>query len=479
MKKVRTMQFNMALNFIRTLFTTIFPLISFKYITNVLSQESIGKINYGNSIVQYFLILAGLGISTYATRECAKVRDNSKKINVLGSELFTINIISMICSYLAMLIIIFSLPKLNDYRILIFIQSVVIFFTTIGADWVNIVYEDYIYITFRTIIIQIVSLLLMVLFVKKPDDYIIYAIISSLSTAITNFSNWIYIKKYIKLKLTLSYTLLKHIKSIVLIFFVNIAISIYVNSDLTMLGYMKNDVDVGIYTVATKVYSSAKTLLAAVISVTIPRLSYNYEHNKKEYFINLEAILSLIIFIAFPIIIGIFTIPEFLIQILSSSEYSESIIPVRLLDLALLPTMLSTIVNNNILIAQRKEKYVLFSTCFAALINIIMNVILIPKYSYVATGMTTLFAEISVMIICLIQARHTLIKLNVINLLKDIIKVTLGCVYIVAVYFILVNCLTKTIYFYVLYILISVIGYLVIQKIFNHRGLQLFNFNNK
>lgn len=69
--KKKSLAKNAALNMFKTLMSMIFPLVTYPYVTRILQVENIGKINFSGSVVSYFTLLAGLGISTYAIREGA------------------------------------------------------------------------------------------------------------------------------------------------------------------------------------------------------------------------------------------------------------------------------------------------------------------------------------------------------------------------------------------------------------------------
>ena len=77
--KVRSLKFNSVVNLIKTILGIIFPLITFPYASRVLGATGIGKVDYANSISNYFILFASLGIATYTIREGAKVRDDKKK----------------------------------------------------------------------------------------------------------------------------------------------------------------------------------------------------------------------------------------------------------------------------------------------------------------------------------------------------------------------------------------------------------------
>lgn len=472
--KRKSLKMNIFLNLLKTIFTTFFPLVSFKYVSSVLEKSGIGIINFSNSIVQYFSIIAALGVSTYAIRECTKVRDDRKQLNELSCELFTINVISTVVSYVCLIIVVLIIPKIFAYRSIVFILSVNIVCTTIGVEWVNIVQEDFLYITVRTIALQVVSLLLTFIFVRSADDYIIYAIITTSTSFFISILNWFYSKRYVNLKLVFTRALAKHVKPVLIIFSMNVAITIYVTSDITILGFFKGDAEVGAYTVATKVYSCLKVMLASVVSATIPRLSYVIEKDKEEYLNRLKDVISVSLLLCIPIIVGVFILPEFLIRTISTEAYFESKTALQLLGLAVLPTLFSTIINNNILLAQRRESFILFSACMGGVVNIVLNLIFIPLMGMNAAAATTLFAESLVFLISVFQARKTLIRLNVRLLCLDLFKVILGSLGIIILdrlYFLITD---ETYFSSIIFVIISAIMYFTLEIVLKQSGLLLF-----
>ena len=77
----------------------IFPIISFPYASRILLPSGIGKVNFANSIIEYFVMFAALGVVSYATREVAKIRDDNHKLNAFSREILLINFISTAISY--------------------------------------------------------------------------------------------------------------------------------------------------------------------------------------------------------------------------------------------------------------------------------------------------------------------------------------------------------------------------------------------
>lgn len=209
----KSLSLNALLNTVKTILGIIFPLITFPYISRVLGVENVGKVNFSSSVVSYFTLIAAFGVSTYAIREGAKIRDNKKEFIDFANQVFTINVLTTVLAYFLLGILIIYSAKIRNYTGLIVILSTAIVFVTIGADWLNTIYEDFGYITVRTLAFQIISLVLMFAFVKESGDYYKYAVITVISSAGGNLCNFFYCKKYAKLRVVR----LKNIKILSLI----------------------------------------------------------------------------------------------------------------------------------------------------------------------------------------------------------------------------------------------------------------------
>ena len=210
--KKRSLKKNALLNAIRQITSALFPLITVPYATRVLGAEHYGLVNFSASIINYFVLIAGLGISSYAVREGARVRNDQTKINQFASQMFTINVISTICSYACLIFFLVIWPQNHNLVLLLLVQSSQIIATTLGMDWVNNVYEDFFYITIRYIIFQCLALVGMFIFVHGPNDYLAYAFCMILSVVGGNLCNIAYIRKYVHVSLTKKIDMGRHLK---------------------------------------------------------------------------------------------------------------------------------------------------------------------------------------------------------------------------------------------------------------------------
>ncbi|MGN1282525.1 MAG: flippase [Limosilactobacillus sp.] len=431
--KKKSLAFNAVLNALRNGLNILFPLITFPYISRVLDVTGLGKYNFANSIVSYFLLIAGLGINTYAIREGAKLRDDRVKLTHFANQVFSINIISTIVSYVLLLLCLLVIPKLHIYIYAIMIFSIQILFTTIGVEWIYSIYEEYAYITVRSIIFKILSIILLFILVRRKNDYLWYATVTVLATVGSNVLNLINVHKYCDLHFTFHMNLRKHLKPIMIIFSSSIAIMIYVNSDVTILGFLRSDYVVGIYTVSVKIYNVVKTVLSALLIVTIPRLAMLYGKKKyNEYRTVLKDIFNWLLLITLPSVVGLMALSSTVIQIIAGPKYVQAKSSLTILSVALIFSIFGWLFNECVLIPAKREKYYLFATIVSAVVNIVLNLLLINKWSENAAAFSTVIAELLNMVIAVHYSRD-IVKIS--DLLNNPFSILIGCV------FIYINCL--------------------------------------
>lgn len=464
----KSLKINAVLNIIKQLCTVIFPLISIPYIIRVLGPANYGIYNFGNSVVSYFSLLAALGINSYATREGVAYRNRKEDINLFSSQVFSINLISTIFSYI-LLVVTLLLPNLQPYKKVIAIQSLVIILTTIGADWINTIHEDFAYITLRYIVFQIISIVCMFFFVKRSEDYIVYAGIVVGAQAGANILNFFHVRKYVKIRFTLKIDWKKHIKPILIFFANNVAITIYVNSDITMLGLMRNDVEVGLYSMASKIYSIVKQLLNAIMIVTLPRLSLLIKKDDMLAFHQLSVrIKKALIILVFPMTTGMCFLSREIIAVIGGEKYLSGYVTLIILSFAIIFSMLATYYSSCVMIPIGLEKYILIATVISALANICLNFFFIPYMGFNGAAVTTLISETIVFAICFyICKKNSDDHIEV----SGIVKVIFGCSIIALICFLVTKTYMNNILKIVVSMVMSVPAYFLFEITIRNRFL--------
>lgn len=433
--KKKSLGFNTLLNGVRSLLNVLFPLITFPYVSRILSVKSIGIYNFSNTYVSYFSLLAGLGVATYAIREGSKYRDNHQKLNLFSNQIFTINVISTIIAYILLLMSLLIFRNLNNYISCILVFSLQIFFTTLGTDWIYTIYEDFSYITVRGIFFQIISIIFLFVLVKKPNDYLYYASITVFASVGSNLLNYIHAKSFINIKLVKRPRLALHIKPILIIFASSVATTLYVSSDTTILGLLKGDYAVGIYSVAVKIYTIINGLINGLLTATIPRLSMLLgKRLVKEYNDTLSEVINNISILVLPAAVGVIMLSKEVVLIVAGPKYLNSILSLQIIVVTLIFSIFSIVFTYCILIPAKREKLVLRNTIIVGLANIALNFIFIPIWSYDGASFTTVISEIMIMTMDAWSAKD-IIKPIIFSkaFLKNILSSLIGCVGIVLI----------------------------------------------
>lgn len=395
-----------------------------------MGAEHIGKINYSFSIVSYFALFAALGISNYAIREGAKIKRDQESLTQFARQIFTINLVSSGIAYLAFLIVVLALPDLHAYWVLLFIQSLMIGFTTIGVDWLYSIFEDYFYLSVRTIAVQFASLILMFIFVHKPSDYVIYAGISVFASSAANAWGFFHARKFCTLRPTRHVEVIRHIGPIMTLFMNNVAINIYSNAGTTFVGAMMGDVQVGLYSGAMKIYSIARQVINSLTVVSLPRLSYLSANDRKGYIALLNRLFNTIIVTCIPTAILLYALSSPLVLIISGPKYVDAIPMLQIIAFALALAAPNAFLTSAVLIPfpLRREKKVVISTASGAVVNIALDLALIPFFGTYAACVSIVIAELVVTVLSLAFSFDQITQLK---LGASFVHTAVGCVLIV------------------------------------------------
>lgn len=401
---------NFLWNGMLKLFAVVFPLITFPYVTRCLGADSLGKVSFASSIISYFSLCANLGIPTYGIRACSKVRDDKAKLSKTVHELLFINSVTTIIAYIGLLLCVEFIPRLSENKILMIILSISLPFSCIGMEWLYSAIEEYRYITIRSFVFKIISLILLFTLVKNKDDYLQYAAITVVAAVGSNFFNLIQIRKIIYIYPQHRYEFKKHLKPIINFFAASIAILIYTHIDTAMLGFLSSDIEVGYYTVAVKIKTVLLNVITSIGVVLLPRISYYLANHQKETANQLiRKTIHLIFLITIPLVLFFELESYSTINIIAGKEYYPAIDSMNILTPLLFVVGMANVMVYQYILPRGMEKQYCYITILSATIDVIINVILIPTYGATGAAIGTLIAETVGLIIEFIILRKDII----------------------------------------------------------------------
>jgi len=421
MNENKSIKKNFLMNVLLTLSGIIFPIISFPYVSRILGPTGTGKVDFASSIMGYFSLFAQLGIPTYGIRACARVRDNKHLLSRTVSELMVINLIMTLLSYVVFVPMLFLVPRFTEIKELLIIYSSTLILNSIGIEYLYRGIEQYTYITVRSIVFKIISFVFLFAFIKTEDDYILYGAIALFAGSASNIMNLIHSRKYIRFSRLGKLQLKQHFKPIALFFAMSCATTIYLHLDRVMLGFINTDADVGYYGAAVKVKNIMLSLVTSLGAVLLPRASYYVEHGEIKEFIKItKKALSFVLVSSVPLASFFILYAYESIMVVSGVDYLPAVTAMQVIIPTLIFIGITNILGIQILIPLGKEKYVLYSEIAGAIVDLVLNFLLIPRYKATGAAIGTLVAEFVVLIVQLILFNKIKDKINIFETFKQI-----------------------------------------------------------
>ena len=391
---------NAFMNMLLTASSMLIPLITFPYVSRVLQPERLGRVSFITSVVSYFLMFSELGIPTYGIRECARLREDKKALGKTVSELFIINLIMSFISLAAYIVCIYNVPRFSGDKRLCIIAGSAIIFNCLGMEWLYKGLEEYSYITVRSLLFKLISLVFIFAAVKVPGDYRLYCaatVISNYGSYILNFFRTGKITGGLSFK---GLEIKKHIKPVLVFFSMSVATGIYLSLDTAMLGFMKGDAETGIYSAAVKIKLVLTAFVTSLGAVLFPRSAYLVKKGEYKKFADLSRrAMGMVVTAALPMAVFFMLFADEGIALLSGAEYADAVLPMRIIMPTLVLIGMSNITGIQFFMSLSMEKKVLISEIVGAFTDIVLNVILIPKFGASGAAAGTLAAEIMVLLV--------------------------------------------------------------------------------
>ena len=390
---------NIMFKFLLEILRIIIPIISVPYIYRIFKPEIMGQVEFSQSIVGYFFIFAGFGVYTYGLREISRVRNNKEQRDKLFTDLFIISTVSSIVVTLIYFGYVYF--KFNSDLILknmLLINSMNLISYIFYIEWINEAFENYKFISQKTMIIKIINLVCIFLFIKVSEDFYKYLFLINIFIFFNNFASFIYIRRYISLSFK-NIEIKKYLFPLFLMILISNLNVLYTQLDRITLGlYGENIEEVAYYGVAQKVMSIMMVIIMSIVRVMMPRLSfYLGEGNKLEYENLLNKTFPYIYLLVFPISVGIGILSKEIALFFGGIEYIVAQGVIIIFGIRLIITTIETILINQVIFLNQRERAIIFIYIIGGAINFILKVILIKLHILVGTMaiFTTMVSEIA------------------------------------------------------------------------------------
>lgn len=387
---------NFLYNVSYQILTLLLPLITVPYVSKILGASGIGDYAFTYANTQYFVLFGMVGITLYGNREIAYVRDNPKK---LKETFFSIYMLQLMTTTISLLLFSLFFIYLNhqEYRVLYAVQGITILATLFDISWLFMGLEQFKKTVVRNTLVKLVSLISIFILVKQPTDIIIYAAILSLSNLIGNLTFWGYIPKIFTLKDIKVSKISVHLKASLALFIPQIAVQIYVLLDRTLLGVLSNTVEVGYYENSQKIVKIILTLATAIGTVMMPKIANTVASgnlDKVKYYIRNS--FFFVSALSFPLMFGLMGIARQLSPWFFTDQFKGIDTLLIISSSIILAISWSNVIGTQLLIPLNKVKEFTVSVTTGAIINLILNLMILKYLGAVGACISTIIAEFAV-----------------------------------------------------------------------------------
>lgn len=435
------------------LLNVLLPIVTVPIVSRALGPEGIGAWNFTNSIVTYFVLVAGLGLSNYAVREIAYVKEDQKSLSEKFIELQMFNMLFSI--FVLFVYILFSLNLPN--RNLFLIQSLMIVSTILDISWFFQGIEDFKKVAVRNVSIKITALVLIVLLVNNPDDLLIYAGIVSGSTLLSTLILWVSLKKYIRIEKVEFGNVIAHFKPSLNFFLLKLSATLFNNISKTILGIFSGLVAVGLFSSSLTLIIMVGTLIHSMNIVMMPRLSNLFKNEGEDKLIKVfKKVIHFQLYITIPMAFGILATNAQMIIWLFGEQFIFARYIIPILVPVVVIQQLNQAIAHQYLLPKNEMKSYNISMVYGTIVNILLCVVLVPFINEFGAALGFLFGQITM---CFYRVRLLLLKSKFAFEMKNIILWIISSIVMFIIVYASTSKLSPTIYTTILQSFFGIIIY--------------------
>lgn len=379
--------------FIAQIIVSVSSIILSVFIARSLGDVAFGKYSFALAFVSFYAIFLDLGYNTLLVREVARSKENASKY---VSNMVSFRLILSLIIFVLVVVTITVMGYPSETKNIVYLFGIYVLLSAF-SDVFKLTFRAFERMKYETFIalasnIVRVSVGLFVLFLGYG---LLEVAIVFIFSAIVDFiiSFLICEKRFVKYKLEFDVAFFKStIKLALPLGTLSVFALIYNRIDTIMLSVMKGDAVVGWYNAASNLTYGFKPIPHLFMSALLPVMSYYYISSKSSLKVAYNKAFKYLFMLGLPISLGTMLLSDKIIFFFYGPLFSDSIIALQILAWDILLIFLYAC-SAFLLVSIDKQKQMMLIAGCTALINIILNLILIPSYSYVGSAIATIIAE--------------------------------------------------------------------------------------
>ena len=402
-KKQKSSEPSVRLNFVMSMayqvLVVILPMITAPYVARVLGADKSGIYSFTASYQTYFSMFAALGTVSYGSREIAR----NRKDRPLRSKLFwEIELMTVLTSTVSIIAFIAFIASRDRYQIYYIPQVMAILAVMFDISWFFTGIEEFRYIVTKNAVFKLLGAVMIFALVHKPEDLLIYIIILSASTMLGNMSMWIHMPRFLDPVDFRTLKIRRHLKETLVYFIPSVATSVYTVLDKTLIGEItRNEAENGNYDKVVQIINIMKALtFTALNSVLGARISFLFAEKKyDEIRRRIETSINYILFMGLAIGFGLAGVAPRFIPWFLGPGYDRSVMMLIMMSPIVVIIGVSNCLGSQYYTPSGKRAQSARFIIAGSVVNLILNLILIPRFWGYGAIAASLIAELTITIL--------------------------------------------------------------------------------
>lgn len=392
-----SLQKNFIYSSILTVSKYLFPLIVYPYVSRTLGLSNIGIVNFVDNLVNYFVFISMMGITTVGVREIAAVRSNQQELSKTFVSLLSLTAITTLIAVAALWIAMYTVPALMPYQDLLYVGLIKLVFNLFLMEWFFMGVEDFRYITNRSILVKCLYVLCVFMFVKDASDYKVYYGISVAMVTVNALINLIYIRKFVHYSFH-AIDMRPLYRAFLIMGVYVLLTNVYTSLNPVWLGFVTDTDEVGYFTTATKLHNIIMAFLLSFTNILFPRVSNLLAEGKnEEFWQKINTAFDAIFLFAFPTICFMLVAGPDLLHFVVGDGFEGSYLPFRIITPLVLVIGIEQILVIQILMATHCDNVVLRNSFIGAVVALVFNLLLTSYMGANGSAVVWVIAECTIM----------------------------------------------------------------------------------
>lgn len=375
----------------------IVPLITTPYLSRTIGAVGNGLFSYTQSIANYFVLFAQLGITNYGVREIARCGNNRALRSLTFWEIFAMNFAWGIAVVACYLFYIFAPGSTNSPLLLIWLCWVV--GSVVDVTWLLNGCQEFKIPMVRNFITRTMGMVFIFIFVRTESDTWAYVTAIAMPFLLNALLVWPFVNRYVDIVKPTLKGALAHLRPNLLLFIPVIAVSFYTLLDKVMLGAMAGLGQAGMYDYAEKVSKMPLAVVTALGSAVLPKMTEVISSGRKEEARRLvQETMWFMEAVAMGLAFGIVGVANEFVPVFFGAGYDECI-PLMSLLSCIIPLICATnVIGVQYLVPLGRDNQYTLSVLVGAAVNVVINIVGIPRYGAIAASAATVAAEAAVLV---------------------------------------------------------------------------------